>query len=140
MNIISKIFGDNNNNVEARTVITETVENNKITIQEKTMENPNSFQKQRDLMRIFQNFYDKDEKEYIFQSCRQASAFSNAAIYLQECGQGRRVSIAEIVCFFQRSHEDLCEICFELVNESDAKQDHEFATDLLYFLSEQRFF
>ena len=32
MNIISKIFSGNNNKVEAGTVITETVENNKITI------------------------------------------------------------------------------------------------------------
>ena len=144
MNIFSKLFGNSDKNSK-ETVITKTVTNNgKITIEEKAMEKPiektNTFQQQRDLMRIFQDFYDENPENPIFQSCWEASVFSNAAIYLQTCGESRRVSIAEIVCFFQWSDEDLCGVAFNLVSENESDQDREFATDLLYFLSEKEAF
>ena len=150
MNIFSKFFSSNHKNGKGtEAIITKTITNNgKISIEEKTMEKPNekpiektnTFQQQRDLMRIFQDFYDENPENLIFQSCWEANVFSNAAIYLQQCGEDRRISMSDIVCFFQRSEEDLCGVVFELVSEDENEQDREFATDLLYFLSEKEAF
>ena len=106
MNIFSKLFG--NKSCE-KTIIEKTVENNsKITIKEaeKKMEE-NSFKAQGDLAYVFVKFFDAKE-ETVFDSCYEASAMSYIAIYLQDYYE-RRISLADVICFFQLPIHSICE-------------------------------
>ena len=131
MNIFSKLFG---NKSCKKTIIEKTVENNnKVTINEaeEKMEE-NSFRKQKELADLLISFFSDEEKGSVFESCFEASAFAEVVIYLQE-KQERRVSLADVICFFQRPIYDICADISYIVSEGGEKL--EIAQDLLTLLS-----
>lgn len=135
MNILSKLFS---NGQCEKTIVEKTIENNnKITIKEveKKMEE-NSFKAQEDLAYVFVKFFDAEE-ETVFDSCYEASAMSYIAVYLQDYN-GRRASLADVICFFQLPIYSICEHVSNILEEGCEKT--EVAKCLITLLSDEERF